>query len=145
MNRITTIPSKHQSRIFPESSVDNPWEKLDTVKRFYLSFPFYPFRTLAPRDAFCVFNKQLDYDTSSPLFPANTHINITFKKRQNTNFLSFMIPFKLDPTLGSKKESITSGEKISATSFIEGTGATKKTFVITRVDISVKNIYLQVE
>ena len=143
MKHITSIVNR-QSAFFPETNVDLSWEKTNDQKHFHLSFPFYPFRTLCPRDSHMIFNKNLEYDSASPLIPANTSIDISFKKRHKNNFLPFMIPYNLDVNLGSSKDSLTADEKKIATSFSVGSEATRKTYIITKIEINVKDIYLQV-
>jgi hypothetical protein len=146
MKHIAEIPSK-QTALFSERDVDISWEKTDMVKRFYVNIPMYPFRTLSHRDTHMLLptGKNQDFDIASPLFPANTQINIQLKKRNNRNFLRYMIPFQLDYSFGSSKNALTAEEKKTATMFsIKQTNAAKVDFVITRVDIDVKDMYLQV-
>jgi hypothetical protein len=148
MKFLSDIPSK-QTALFPEKDVDVSWDKVNTVKRFYVNLPMYPFRTLSSRDSYMLLpsGKSHDFDIASPLFPANTHISIQLKKRDNRNFLRHMLPFNLDPNLGSLKNSLTAEEKKAASlySIRKGTPPAKVDYVITRVDIDVQDMYLQVD
>lgn len=155
MSQLPSIPEHKQKCLFPEKEADQPWTDENYVRRYYLNFPFYPFRTLCPRDLNTMAlasstNKSFDYNPTSPLFPANTQINLVFKKRNTDNFLNYMLPFMLNQTLGTKALRLTQNEKKEATKFsvtTRGAGAaaaTTKTFIITKVEIDVKNVYLQV-
>jgi hypothetical protein len=156
---LITIDKTKQACHFPETEEEESWKNTSTVKRYYLSFPFYPFRTLCPRD----FNLQFfssssssssspsrinDFDNTSPMFPANTQINIVFNKRNRTNFLQYMLPYALDVNLGSKKSVLTDEQKKLATSFsVESKGSKvpqEITHIIKRVDIKIKDLYLQI-
>lgn len=140
--------STYQPLFFPESSEETPWSKNELVKRYYLQFPMFPFRTLNPRSVNLISSKLNEFDATSPLFPANTQMNILFKKRKKNNFINFMLPFQLDPNLGSLANIMTAQKKQDACSInlktiVEGAEVVQK-WVIGRVDINVKDMYLQV-
>lgn len=154
---MTKIADNYQKALFPEAVTDNVWEKANYVKRYYLSFPFYPFRTLCPRylnmlatmggSAAKVNN--FEFDPTSPMIPANTQINIVFNKRNITNFLPYMLPYNLDGNLGTSQDSLSQAEKLAATKFSlatvgENRQVTTKHYHIKQVAISIKDIYLQV-
>jgi hypothetical protein len=147
-NVITSIASTKQNILFPETKSDRVWTKNDYTKRYYLTFPFYPFRTLCPRDLHLVVetgsSKTLNFDPTSPLFPANTQINIKFFKRKNLNFLDFMLPYKLDSELGARHQTLTVEQKRTALKFSATVGNATTNYLIKSVNISVKNMYLQV-
>jgi len=84
-----------QDTIFPELAIDNPWESVTAVKRHYMQFPFYPFRTLNTRDLASL-GPVNEFDTSSPIFPAHTQLNIVFKRRATESLLSYMLPYNLN-------------------------------------------------
>lgn len=146
-----------QSLFFPETDADRVWEKNDTIKRYYLNFPLYPFRTLNPRElnilattqsgATSVASKLFDFDCTSPIFPAHTQMNLVFKKRKPTNFLSSMLLSQLDAAKGNNSETLTDNEKAEASSFTVvtmGPPIARDKFVITKVEIQVQDLYLQV-
>jgi hypothetical protein len=143
---LTSIPETKQKIYFPEVEKDKLWERPDHVKRYYLNFPFYPFRTLCPRDMKLSLKSNQEFDPTSPLFPANTQLNIVFTKRKENNFLSYMLPFQLDSTLGSSTNTLTAIERAAATTFRVTTvnPVASADYQITRVDISIKDMYLQV-
>lgn len=167
VNRALFI-QKHQSLLFPESNADQSWRNTDQVKRYYLNFPMYPFRTLCPRDMNLLHAKQNDFDGNSPLFPAHTQINFLFKKRRNNNFLNFMLPFTLPPGLGAttnelsldqKNEACTysvrtpaviaqpavlAAEGVAARPAVQAADAFVTRYLINRVNINVQDMYLQV-
>lgn len=138
---------KKQKSLFPETVVDEPWTHADWVKRFQLKFPFYPFRTLCPRDVSMTSLKTNEFDTTSPMFPANTQINFVFQRRKKTNFLHYMLPLQLDPNLGTNKTNLSDDEYRALRTFTVP-GATRAdpvvTYNISRVDINVRDMYLQV-
>lgn len=160
--------NKHQSILFPETPADIAWTNIERAKRYYLSFPQYPFRTLCPRDMNMLNAKQNDFDGNSPLFPAHTQMNFLFRKRRNVNFLNFMLPFSLPHGLGSTAKTLTLAQKNAACTFsvttpavaerpavlagpgvvardaVPGVAAFVTNYRITRVTINVQDMYLQV-
>ena len=140
--------STHQPIFFPESSDESPWDNTTRVKRYYLQFPLFPFRTLNPRSVNLLSSKLNEFDATSPLFPANAQMNILFQKRKKSNFLNSMLPFQLDPNLGAQANKITAEKRkdtctIKLKAVVNGVEQVHK-WVITRVDIDVKDMYLQV-
>ena len=115
--KLGDVAAKHQKVYFPEEVSTNPWTQTNQIKRYPLSFPFFPFRTLCPREL--VQSKMLPspFEPSSPLFPAHTQINIAFKRRTERNFLDFMLPENLPVTTGSNVGSLTQDERNQAVQF----------------------------
>jgi len=156
-HKLSHIPSSKQECFFPESLEDKIWQNTNYVRRYHLNFPFYPFRTLCPRDLHRLAltssskNSSFDFNSTSPLFPANTQINIVLKKRNTNNFLPYMLAYHLDQSLGSSSMSLTEQQKNTATSYTvltRGTGdnaavVTNK-YIITKVEIKIYDIYMQV-
>lgn len=142
---LKNVPSQKQKCLFPQSDANRPYAEPDQLHRYYMSMPFYPFRTLCPRDlsSFPI-TRNNELTSSSPIFPANTQIDITFKKRNVTNFLDFMLPFNLNPKFGSAQEGITTAERYDALKFRVGVGAGARTYRIRHVDIVLNNLYLPV-
>jgi hypothetical protein len=152
--KLLELSNTKQSTLFPESEVDKSWEKTNVEKRYFLNFPFYPFRTLNSRDLNLLtssssFKKPLEFDYSSPIFPAHTQLNIVFKKRNKSNFLPYMLPYKLVPTLGSTNKSLTTEEykqartfSVTTTSDANVVSTTK--YIIKSIEIKVSDVYLQV-
>ncbi len=87
---------------FPEDKNLLPWVDATALKWYNLTFPFYPFRMLAPRDMHLFRQSGGQFEPSSPLFPAHTQINLTFKRSDKKDLLDFMMPEKLYPLKGSK-------------------------------------------
>lgn len=147
LSSLSSIPLLKQNTLFPESEVNESWAKMDWVKKYYLKFPFYPFRTLCPRELERSTSKPNEFENTSPIFPANTQINLVFQKRKKTNFIKYMLPLKLDPNIGTKSNELTAEEFSTTLSFttkpvppaLLGTR-----YVINRVDFDVKDMYLQV-
>ena len=102
---------------FPEDAKESPWIDATAVKRYNLTFPFYPFRTLAPRDMHLFRQSGGQFEPSSPLFPAHTQINLTFKRRDKKDLLDFMVPEKLDPLKGSKGGTMTVSDRNESLKF----------------------------
>jgi hypothetical protein len=148
------ISKTKQSTLFPESDVDKSWEKTDVEKKYFLNFPFYPFRTLNSRDLNLLTSsssskKPLEFDHSSPLFPAHTQLDLVFQKRKKDNFLPYMLPYSLPPTLGSTNKALTAEELKQATLFSVVTrnnanAEVSTKYIIKKVEIKVSDIYLQV-
>ncbi len=102
---------------FPEDSKLSLWVDATAVKRYNLTFPFYPFRTLAQRDMHLFRQSGCQFEPSSPLFPAHTQINLTFKRRDKKDLLDFMVPEKLDPLKGSKGGTISTTDRNGSLGF----------------------------
>jgi hypothetical protein len=130
---------------FPETDADQTWLEPDRVKRYHLNFPFYPFRTLCPRDMQFAFKAIHEFDPTSPIFPANTQINFVFQKRKNRNFLLNMLSYNLPSNLGSTANVLTAAQQTAATQFPLRVGNAEVNHVISRVDISIRDMYLQVK
>ena len=137
--------AQKQKVFYPEPLSAAPWTNANSKKRYYLNMPFYPFRTLSPRDV-AMYPKlaSSEFDSSSPIFPGNTQINITLTRRKITNFLDYMLPFNLSPLVGTSQNALTNEQRVIATSFTVTTGADRAQHRITRVDITLHNLYLQV-
>jgi hypothetical protein len=148
--KLLNLSSTHQSSLFPESDVDKSWEKTDVEKKYFLNFPFYPFRTLNSRDRNLLssssssLKKPFEFDYSSALFPAHTQLNIVFEKRKKSNFLPYMLPYKLITTLGSTKKALTADEKKQATTFSTTLENVTTNYRIKNIEIKVSDVYLQV-
>jgi hypothetical protein len=130
---------------------DSPWENVTTFKHHYLSFPFYPFRTLAPRDLIGLkLNKtQHEFDSSSPIIPANTQINCVFTRRNIKKLINYLLPFNLDMELGTSLNQLTAEKRKTALTFttftpVAGAQPTRHSYVISDVSIVINDMYLQV-
>jgi hypothetical protein len=133
----------YQSTLFPGLAIDNPWDTDTTVKRHFLSFPFYPFRTLNTRELTAL-GPLSPFGSSSPIFPAHTQLNIIFKRRNVGTLLNFMLPYNLNYTKGSTHKTLTQGEKSTALTYSVKEGNAFKDYSITGMEIILKDIYLQV-
>jgi hypothetical protein len=151
---LINLSTTQQSTLFPETLKDESWKKENTEKKYFLNFPFYPFRTLNSRDlnisSSSSSKRLMEFDNSSSLFPAHTQLNIVFQKRKKTNFLHSMLPYRLSSSLGSSKKSLTADELKQACSFsvvtVDPTTKleTTQNFVIKKIEIKVSDMYLQV-
>jgi len=110
-----------QKIYFPQKTQDSPWTQITSYKRYGLTMPCYPFRTLSHRELFLRQTKPPSnrFNTAaSCLFPANTQLNVTFHRRPlSTNFLDFLLPENLDTTQGSLTGSLTTEQRKQATRF----------------------------
>ena len=145
MTDLSLTLNRKQKNLFPDQLATSPWTNTNSKKRYYLNMPFYPFRTLSPRDV-AMYPKlaSSEFDYSSPIFPGNTQINITLTRRKNTNFLNQMLPYNLSPIVGTSQNTLTSEQRTTATSFTVGAGNTRAQHSITRVEITLHNLHLQV-
>jgi hypothetical protein len=149
--------------LFPLQNNDEPWlHNENCFKRHFLSFPQFPFRTLHPRNVNTYFPNDQTFNSSSPIFPANTQINIIFKRRQIKNLINYILPTNLNYLYGSQKSTLDADERRTALSFTlkeaapapapAAVGAVvappaPDVFVdwdITNVEINIKDLYLQV-
>ncbi len=144
------LTTEFQKSIFPESDQEAPWQEVDQVKRHYLMMPFYPFRTLCPRDlASFPITRTNEITNSSPIFPAHTQIDITFKKRNVDNFLKFMLPCNLEPSAGTSASNLTADQNNSAKKFsiVTINAANERVtsnYQITNVNIVLTDLFLPV-
>ncbi|RPH79097.1 MAG: hypothetical protein EHM77_06255 [Planctomycetaceae bacterium] len=141
----TTLPPQLPT-LYPEDKTFTNYTDLNQRKKYYLNLPFYPFRTLSPRDVAMYSNKTSNatFDYASPLFPAHTQFNFVLKRRKLENMLDYMLPFNLDPSLGHSLAKLNDDQRKIALTFNVGTGAAQTTHVITKVEIQLHNLYLQV-
>jgi hypothetical protein len=136
-----------QSCLFPGLAVDSPWTSTTTVKRHYLKFPFYPFRTLNTQNMMAL-SPLTDFDSSAPIYPANTQLNLKFRRRKVDTLLNFMLPYNLNYNKGSTDKKLTAAERTTALTFsvpVAGGGGGFTDYLISGVEIVLKDIYLQVE
>ncbi len=139
----------HEKTLFPGSATAHQYVNTK-YRRHLLSFPMYPFRTLCPRDAHYMLGDNSDFDQTSPLFPANTQLNIKFTRRPVANLLNYMLPTNLNLDRGAASESLTVDERAAALNFTVtapavGNAAPVVTqYSITGIAINVQNMYLQV-
>lgn len=145
---------EQQKNIFYDASSLTPWTNTDTIRRYNLMFPFYPFRTLAPKELFSYQKQQSEYNLSVPaIVPAHTQMNLTFKRREIRNFLNYLLPEDLNQIAGGIKDRLTADERTIATSF-EVAGQPKRTateaaperviYSIESAEIKLIDVYLQV-
>ncbi len=146
-----------QNHLFPrEPLVDEPWLINDNqFRRHLLSFPMFPFRTLHPRNAHSYFPTEANtFDGTSPIFPANTQINIVFKRRPRSSLINFLLPTNLNYNLGSSAPRLTAEERLNALSYAvmtpmddnadgEAQDPEQIDWVITNVEFNMKDMYLQ--
>ena len=121
-----------------------------------MSFPFYPFRTLCPRDlaSLKINSHQHEFDSSSPVVPANTQINFMFTKRNKDKLLNYLLPYNLNMELGTSANQLSDEDRKLALTFsrlepaaagVAGAGVTRKSYVIKDVEIVINTMYLQVK
>ncbi len=104
--------------LFPLEEDNEPWlHNENCFKRHFLSFPQFPFRTLHPRNVNTYFPNHQTFNSSSPIFPANTQINIIFKRRQIKNLINYILPTNLNYLYGSQKSTLDADERRTALSF----------------------------
>jgi hypothetical protein len=148
VDTLSDYMNEKQTNFFPEDEENDPWDTINQPKRYYMAMPFYPFRTMCPRDS-ALYPKMSStkYNTSSPIFPANTQMNIVLRRRRNNNFLDYMLPYNLNYQLGNTNNQLTAEQRTAATQFqvINPADANENVEIaILRVDIQLINIYLHV-
>ena len=152
LTNLANVAGEFQDFYFPDDITDEPHTKTTRVKRYPLQIPMYPFRTLNAREL--VRNKIApgEFDIASPLIPAHTQLNMTFKRRKNvTNFHPFMLPQNLNVLAGSQGGTLNDGQYNTATCFtvsVPGENAAAEPVIqryrITAVNVVLVDAYLQV-
>jgi hypothetical protein len=145
------VAQKHQTVLYPEPAATQPWTKTTQAKRYQLIFPFYPFRTLCPRELAQTKMSPSSFDAASPLFPAHTQLNLTMKRRPPAQLLNFMLPENLDVLRGSTVGQLTLAERNAALQYtlteMDNSAppvAVVRHYRILSVNIVLKDVYLQV-
>ena len=146
--RSVTLPADRQQVFFLEANSESPWTPTTTVKRYYVSLPCYPFRTLTPREQFMMGLKSHGYNDSSPLIPAHTKINIVLTRRKKKNLLNYMLPTTMNFKPGSQSSTLAGDVRDGFLTFKISTGAGENAaqvdVVISKVEIKIKHMFLQV-
>jgi hypothetical protein len=132
-----------QKAIFPGQMVDKPWDSQTTIRRHFLSFPFYPFRTVNTRELTAL-NPLSPFGSFSPIFPAHTQLNISFKRRPDATLLNYMLPYNLNYETGSSSKTLTAAQRLTGLTYTVKTGNTTTDYKITGIEFVLKDIYLQV-
>jgi hypothetical protein len=125
---------KQKRVFFPGGAADTPWNDVEVNDRYYVSLPFYPFRTLSPRNMATIQaagkssstsastltgggGGGLDFDYASCLIPAHTHTSVILKRRTE-NLLDFLLPQRLSSIIGSRNAQLTAAERTAALTFV---------------------------
>lgn len=158
----TSLHKNHQQVLFPESVKTSPYTKTTAVKRYHLSFPSYPFRTLCSRELYRTKMLPSEFDVSSPLIPAHTQMHISIKRREpnaTSGFLNQLLGYNLSDITGSGFDFLNPETRKTAVSFTrmmrevetpaaDGVEAKYKTvskdFEIKKVAVVLKNVKLLV-
>jgi len=114
-----------------------------SFRRYYASFPCYPFRTLCPRDADQMLGGSV-FDQNSPVIPAHTQINAKFTRRPAEQLLNWMLPSNLDYDLGSRARGLDDGQRRSALNFTALANIVNTQYQITGMEVVIRDLYLQV-
>ncbi len=142
LKTLKEIPKLQKVRYFPENITDEPWTDSKILKRYNLTFPYYPFRTLAPRDMHLNRQSSTAFEPHAPLFPAHMQIDLTFKRRQKLDLIDFMLPLNLTPTKGSETGTLTETERNEALGY-GGTGSNPATkHSVVSVTVALNDVYL---
>jgi hypothetical protein len=116
---VGNIAKEYQKNLFPGKQSDTPWRDTERYKRHHLAFPFFPFRTLHPRElnTMDISGASETIDKNSPLFPGNTQINLSFHRRQQNTLINFIYPYNLNTELGSQANTLDQGQRDEALTF----------------------------
>jgi hypothetical protein len=116
---VDNIAKEYQKNLFPGKQADTPWRDTERYKRHHLAFPFFPFRTLHPRElnTMDISGASETIDKNSPLFPGNTQINLSFHRRQQNTLINFIYPYNLNTELGSQANTLDQGQRDEALTF----------------------------
>jgi hypothetical protein len=134
--------SQFQKEAYFNDQKVKPWEEPLLVKRYNMSFPMFPFRTLAPREL--MITKTLGSETGA-IFPAHTQISCMFTRRDpGMDFFDFMLPQNLDVIEGSKSPVLSAANKSNSRTFTTKVGDINTQCLIKKVVVELENVYLQV-
>jgi hypothetical protein len=141
---IAGLQNTKYKAIYPHATENQ--QEVDQFRRYYLSMPFYPFRTLCPRDLSNFhLTRSNEFNASSPIYPANTQIDITLKKRNVTNFLNYMLPYNLPPDTGTNTETLSEAQRRACCSFnLRNAAGNQITYDISAVNIILNDLYMPV-
>jgi len=116
---VDNIAKEYQKKLFPGKQADTPWRDTERYKRHHLAFPFFPFRTLHPRElnTMDIAGASEPIDKNSPLYPGNTQINLSFHRRQQNTLINFIYPYNLNTELGSQANTLDQGQRDEALTF----------------------------
>lgn len=142
------VPAKlakiHNEGVLSSEGEANPQAyAADKFRRFYASFPIYPFRNVNPRDADRLLSGS-QFDQNSPMLPAHTQINAKFTRLPRAKLINWMLPSNLDYDKGSTDRGLSVDERNSALNFTVIRGNANDQYLITNVDVVIKDLYLQV-
>lgn len=142
------VPAKlakiHNEGVLSSEGEANPQAyAADKFRRFYASFPIYPFRNVNPRDADRLLSGS-QFDQNSPMLPAHTQINAKFTRLPRAKLINWMLPSNLDYDKGSTDRGLSVDERKSALNFTVIRGNANDQYLITNVDVVIKDLYLQV-
>jgi hypothetical protein len=144
MNPLSKIAPLQKDCYFPAPVIDAPYADPTVVNRYNLTFPYYPFRTLSPRDMHLTRQAGTPFETSSPLFPAHTQLNLTFKRRHKKDLLDFMVAEKLSVTMGASTGRMTEAERQAALAFGGPRAIPLVPHTVVGVTVKLADIYLMV-
>jgi hypothetical protein len=116
---VDNIAKEYQKKLFPGKQADTPWRDTERYKRHHLAFPFFPFRTLHPRElnTMDIAGASEPIDKNSPIYPGNTQINLSFHRRQQNTLINFIYPYNLNTELGSQANTLDQGQRDEALTF----------------------------
>lgn len=141
----------HNKTLFPGDNTAYTYEATK-YRRHLLSFPMYPFRTLCPRDAQDMLGNSSriisEFDQTSPMFPANTQINLKFTRRPQADLINYMLPTNLNLDLGASNNVLTQAQRNAALNFTvipPEANAVAVQYIINSVTVNIQDMYLQVQ
>lgn len=146
LNQLSKFHDMQTEAFFPEANTDQPWADATVVKRYALTFPMFPFRTLSPRELYLARQSSSagNGETSSPMFPAHTQWDMTFKRRDISTLLNLMMVQKLNANFGTSISALATTERNRVLEF-GGAGLVPVIpHTIVGVKITLKDVYLQV-
>jgi len=143
------IPTKraaiHNEGVLSSEGEANPEQyAANKFRRFYASFPIYPFRNVNPRDADRLLKGSSEFDHNSPMIPAHTQINAKFVRLPKAKLINWMFPSNLDYDKGSTSRRLTQQQRNDALEFTVMKAAGNEQYSITKVDVVINDLYIQV-
>jgi hypothetical protein len=139
--RVTDVWNAFQKDAYFTEGRANPWEAPETVKRFRLSFPMFPFRGLSPREAWLA----KAGGGGDVFFPAHTQIHLSLKRRDpDADFSFFCLPHNLDVVDGAVNAGLDAAKLKNARTFTLTEAGVDTQCEIKKITVTLKEMHLQV-
>ena len=147
LTQLTNVADMQKNVLFFGTDADAPWANDAARRRYHLTFPFYPFRTLNPHElarSRHVTKEQPEGESNSPMIPAHAQLNFCFKRKTGPNLLDQMLIEQLPTRIGAVRQDLTGDERRLALTYGGDGAAGNPQYTVTAVRVLLNNCFLQV-